>query len=279
MKLFHYTECANFGDAINPWFWSNYIDAPFNDDCDQLFVGIGTLINDKLPLSNYNSINIMGSGAGYGESIPQPTKSWTIHCVRGPLTAKALGVEQKLAIADPAILISDILGLDNIGDKRTMRVGFMPHHSIDSPRLKKVVEATGVSYISPLGQAMSVISQVNSCERLITSAMHGAILADSLRVPWFPVKNSALILDFKWEDWAQSMGLNIKLELLPLIKPDYARRYFFNEFFNEKLFQRKLQQIKKRSDYLLSSSSIIEEKKDKLKEVFFRFNTNYSNSR
>lgn len=63
MQLFYYSEMVNFGDTINPWFWSHYIDQPFQESSDELFVGIGTLINNRLP-ETYQQVHIMGSGAG-----------------------------------------------------------------------------------------------------------------------------------------------------------------------------------------------------------------------
>ena len=42
---------------------------------------------------------------------------------------------------------------------------------------------------------------------MITEALHGAIVADALRVPWMPVSSYHTILPFKWEDWCRSVGL------------------------------------------------------------------------
>ncbi|MBV5343050.1 hypothetical protein JZU68_05380, partial [bacterium] len=116
----------NFGDSINPWFWSHYIDRPFEEDSDELFVGIGTLLNNRLP-ANYSAIHVMGSGAGYGEYIPSCPKNWRVHCVRGPLTADSIGIDRKYAIADPAILLNELVPLSNC---KAFTCSFMPHVGI-----------------------------------------------------------------------------------------------------------------------------------------------------
>jgi hypothetical protein len=36
--------------------------------------------------------------------------------------------------------------------------------------------------------------------------MHGAIVADTLRTPWVAVKTKQGILDFKWNDWLNTIG-------------------------------------------------------------------------
>jgi len=52
-----------------------------------------------------------------------------------------------------------------------------------------------------------VLNQIMQSEIVIAEAMHGAIVADTLRVPWIPSKAYNTINDFKWRDWAQSLSL------------------------------------------------------------------------
>jgi len=50
---------------------------------------------------------------------------------------------------------------------------------------------------------------------VVTEAMHGAIVADTLRIPWVPVVCSPAILPFKWSDWTRSVELAYRPRLLP----------------------------------------------------------------
>jgi succinoglycan biosynthesis protein ExoV len=53
--------------------------------------------------------------------------------------------------------------------------------------------------------------------------MHGAIVADALRVPWVPIVTSPRILKLKWQDWCSSVNLPYQPDhLYPLI-PGYPR--------------------------------------------------------
>lgn len=270
MKLFYFNRFANFGDSINPWFWKQYIDTPFSDDCDQLLVGIGTLINNLLP-EDYREIHVLGSGAGYGHFIPKKRENWHIHCVRGPLTAKALEIDDKYAITDPAILLNE---LTTIGTNRNMNCGFMPHIGIDSPRLKETVEECGILYISPGDEPAKVIEEVNRCERLICSAMHGAILADALRVPWYPVSTSNEILPFKWQDWLSSMQIEKELHQLITIWPHLSPgiKGSISNPTKKILFRLQLKKIQKTGKFILSEQRVFDQRKSQLKDVFFDFN-------
>lgn len=270
MKLHYFSKYPNFGDTINPWFWRHYINCHFDNNSDEIFVGIGTLINDELPI-NCKAIHIMGTGAGYGEKIPRQQKNWIVHCVRGPLTARAIGVSPSHAITDPAVLISELV--PTITD-RDCRCAFMPHVELDSPRLQKLVESCDIRYISPKDDPESVISSVNRSGRLITSAMHGAILADALRVPWYPVSNSPNILTFKWLDWFQSMNIKANLHRIPTIWPDRQPgvKGTLIVYTKEALFKRELIRIQSRGSFQLSSKFLLKEKCEKLKKIFSDFN-------
>ena len=50
--------------------------------------------------------------------------------------------------------------------------------------------------------------------------MHAAILADAFRVPWIPVSISGTFNGAKWQDWGQSLGMQV--DIRPLF-PKIAR--------------------------------------------------------
>lgn len=271
MKLFYFSRYQNFGDSINPWFWSHYIKKEFSQESNQLFVGIGTLLNDQLP-TNAEKIHIMGSGAGYGK-IPTDMKKWNIHCLRGPLTADSLGVDRQYAITDPAILINELVKIDSV---KKHNCSFIPHVGIDSPRLRDHVEEAGIFYISPAGEPMDVIDEAKKSERIICSAMHGAILAEALRIPWYPVSNSTKILQFKWSDWLQSMEIKANIQSIPTIwpQPSSGVRGKIVSKIKGQAFFISLKKIKDRGRFLLGKESILENRKERLKEVIYKFNKN-----
>jgi succinoglycan biosynthesis protein ExoV len=87
------------------------------------------------------------------------------------------------------------------------------HHNLDAWRC--VCADVGIGYINPQGEVETVIAQIRDCEVLLTEAMHGAIIADALAHPWLPVRIDDRILDFKWLDWCDSVGLEYQPQRLP----------------------------------------------------------------
>ena len=70
-----------------------------------------------------------------------------------------------------------------------------------------ICQSLGIDYISPTSPIEQVLSEISQTEVLLTEAMHGAVVADTLRVPWVAVKTKQDILDFKWNDWLSTTDL------------------------------------------------------------------------
>ena len=98
MKLYYYrTGVRNFGDDLNNWLWPKLIPELLDPIDGYLLIGIGTILNRRIPESPQKVV--FGAGVGYGER-PVLDDSWTVYCVRGPLTAAALELSPDLAITD-----------------------------------------------------------------------------------------------------------------------------------------------------------------------------------
>jgi succinoglycan biosynthesis protein ExoV len=215
MQLFYYKRpdgMNNFGDSLNPWLWNQLLPDVFDEDETTAFVGIGTLLNNLLPnrLSNARKVVIFSSGVGYEKGLPNLDNSWTIYCVRGLLSAQKLDLPAKFAVADGAILVRRLF---KPAGGKTNRFAFMPHvhhANYGSEFWKLTCEQIGFGYIDPRWPIEQVLSQISQTEVLLAEAMHGAIAADALRVPWIPVRTSSRILSFKWLDWCSS--INVKYQ-------------------------------------------------------------------
>jgi succinoglycan biosynthesis protein ExoV len=201
----------NFGDELNLWIWPKVIPGILDDDETDLFVGIGTLLNHRLPPQHKV---VFGSGAGYGDQPDLRDGRWSIYCVRGPLTARALGLPPSTAVADPAILVNRVF--HSGAAESSSDVGFMPHwESAVSGEWKAICAAADVRYIDPRDAVADVLQLVSGCRLLITEAMHGAIVADALRVPWVAAQIMPALFSFKWQDWCRSMAVEYRPLQIP----------------------------------------------------------------
>jgi succinoglycan biosynthesis protein ExoV len=226
MKLFFCRiPDGNFGDDLNPYLWPRLLPDAFDgaveyrpkdnhaidlaDPQEELFVGIGTLIRRELPATAIK--HVFGSGFGYG-ALPDDG-NWHYHCVRGPLTAAKLGLDPAKAITDPAVLIRL---LPRPASEKRHRASFIPHWEMAiSGDWQAVCRLAGIHYIDPRRSPAEVMADIAATETLITEALHGAIVADALRVPWTPVSSKHTILDFKWHDWCGSVGLTYAPTAVP----------------------------------------------------------------
>jgi succinoglycan biosynthesis protein ExoV len=101
VKLHSYTcegGVTNFGDELNAHLWPRLLGDVLDDDASSLFVRIGTLLNDRLPPVPRRRLR---RRVGY-YGPPRRHDGWKVHCVRGPLSARALGPSADAAVTDPA---------------------------------------------------------------------------------------------------------------------------------------------------------------------------------
>lgn len=214
MKLYHYkSKAGNFGDDLNEWLWDELLPGWSAALPGTVLVGVGTIINDLLPLGSPKIVVGSGLGYGLGEMSKQLISECRFLAVRGPRSAASLGLPAERGIIDPAALIADLEGFRGIA--KTDQVIFIPHEaSVKRHDWAAICARAGVKYVSPQGESKQVIREIAAARLVITESMHGAILADSFGVPWHGVSISYLFNRDKWLDWADSVGLEPKIEPL-----------------------------------------------------------------
>ncbi len=209
MKLTYFRGAEpNFGDELNAFLWDSLLPPGFlDDDEDDLFLGVGSIIWDHLPGQSIK--HIIGSGYGGYTAKPDVTQDdWTIAWVRGPLTAQTLGIDPALAITDAAVLLREIdlpLPAADVG------IAVMPHfESVRRGNWAEVCALAGFTFLDPRKDPLQLIAQIKGADLLITEAMHGAIVADALRTPFIPITPAHPSHRAKWLDWSQSLGLDLR---------------------------------------------------------------------
>ena len=225
MQPYYYQDPqGNFGDDMNLWLWPQLLPGIFDGEDERLFVGIGTILSTHIP--DDRTKIIFGSGVGYG-TVPKLDPSYNVHFVRGPHTAAALGLSPDLALTDGAYALA-LLGPDSPRASRGRDVGFVPHcRTSDDPAWQRWSTRVGFKYISPRLEVEKVLREIGDCKLVVTESLHGAIVADAMRIPWVPVRFHGYINEFKWRDWCASVGVEYRpISLHALNRAEWELRKF-----------------------------------------------------
>lgn len=227
MQVFYYRgSTLNFGDDLNADLWPYLLPPAAFATPDVVMVGIGSILSEEW-LGGFGHdgqrVIVLGSGTSY-DRPPARIADWTVLAVRGPLTASLIG-RPETAITDGAILLADVPEL--VGQPRAREdILFMPHHrSIRRAPWHEVAEEAGVRFVSPQQPVREILDAYAGARLVVTEAMHGAIVADTLRIPWVPLTISPTVDEFKWRDWCLSLGLPYEPAAVPAGDARDDRRY------------------------------------------------------
>ncbi|QDH80806.1 polysaccharide pyruvyl transferase [Echinicola soli] len=219
--LYYKSKKGNFGDDLNGWLWPQLFGTN-GSSSDFYFVGIGSLLHN-------DSHVVKGLDAGrrkvvFGTGV-KPSKvyakmslddTWDVMFLRGPLSSGELNRKDPY-ITDAAYAIRLLDDFDKLSQQpKKYKISLMPYfHSTDYFDWQKICDQLGYHYISPHSEkgVEFTLQEIAASECLITEAMHGAIMADTLRVPWHrfilstPHTEGGRISDFKWTDWLMSIDI------------------------------------------------------------------------
>lgn len=202
----------NVGDDLNPWLLQRVMPDVAFGQADTVLLGIGSiLVADRWDA--FARKIVLGSGARGIDRLPALDASWDVRFVRGPLSAAALKVP---SISDPALLISRYVPRPTTGKG----IGIVPYYRSSSRIWRAAAAQIGATVIPPHLDVEPFIEALGRCERVFCEAMHGAIFADALRIPWRPVSFQNVLFEgethrFKWRDWAGSVEQTFD----PLVEP------------------------------------------------------------
>jgi succinoglycan biosynthesis protein ExoV len=239
---------SNFGDALNDLIWplllpgrfAEDVDAPNSDaartdapdrvapqagppDADSrtsLFLGIGSVLDARHAPDRRKVV----AGAGFGGYAAPASLdgTWEIYWVRGPRTAQPLGLPASFGLGDPASLLPLVYQVapSEAACGPIGPIGFMPHfESLARGAWEAAATAAGVLLIDPRAPPRAIVAQIAGCRVLLSEALHGAIVADALRVPWVALAPIVPVHRAKWLDWADSLDLTIRFHAMPASTP------------------------------------------------------------
>ncbi len=213
-------EKRNFGDELNYYMLSEltgkqiagyYNICHLKKQSDLMF--IGSLVED---FTTPNSI-IWGSGAISGDK-PLRHAPKRVCAVRGKLTRQYLlekGVNCPEVYGDPALLLPHIYKSDVC---KKYKVGFIPHiHDLNSSIVKRISKLNKVHLIrfNNYQDWHDIIDEINECEIIISSSLHGIIISDAYNIPnvWIKLSDRIEGGSFKFLDYFSAVNRNTKQPL------------------------------------------------------------------
>jgi len=204
IRAYWFTDVLNFGDLITPLLLRHYGYSPiYERPWRAELVATGSIL-EHLP-NDFRGI-ILGSGFIEEKSRMSFPKARVL-ALRGELSRQRVGVTQKLALGDPGLLASEVMPRR---EQKKFTLGIVPHHLEKSnPVFGRLMRRLGhdVTLIDAQGKPQTVFASIDQCEHILSSSLHGLIVADSLEIP-----NRWIAADrlwggrFKFDDYYSSIG-------------------------------------------------------------------------
>lgn len=278
MNLFYFkSDIGNFGDDINPWLWGKLIGDfdQYDDDLD--FIGIGSILDDRI--KNDRKKIVFGSGVRDFNFRTDTITNLEFRFVRGPISSKILN--EVPYITDSAYCIALLRETFNTSEKK-YACSIMPYfRQVKSFNWALFEKITGIHVILPTGQVEHIIQEISLSEKIIAGAMHGAIVADALRIPWKRLRfgkhgaESYLTSELKWHDWLYSMGIYDDIEVININNLLFEHSKI-GQFFSKKIrFLEMLKKLNFKGKFYLTDKYIFENKMNLLQKEISKFISDY----
>jgi pyruvyltransferase len=209
-----WTHAKNFGDLLSPWLVRKitHRDVAYVD-CHQInYTTIGSILGHATD----NSI-LWGTGA-FGTEKPRrknqtefkrfsPNANYT--AVRGPLTRNILetkGIKCPRVYGDPALLTPRYFTPHSVRDEEKYTLGIILRWSEKSKQKEEFDPRVKVIYLDT-DQIEETIQDICSCHNILTTSLHGLIMADAYGIPnaWL-YSDTPTGLEFKYWDYLTSVS-------------------------------------------------------------------------
>ncbi len=216
MKIYYWNAHKNFGDAIGSLLLKKFtkLDSEWSQPEDSDIVVCGSVIDKLSP--NYKGV-IAGAGILKDEHPVRFFHHAKILAVRGPLTSERLvqttnHSRHKIVIADPGLLADELVGeQDKIYD-----LGIIPHWSDKSLEHNPLFLKYNPKIIRVSDDPLKVIKEIGQCRKIVSSSLHGIILADAFGIPR-RIEIAPMVIErpkqegglFKWEDYSASLDMDL----------------------------------------------------------------------
>lgn len=156
-------------------------------------------------------ISVFGSGAMTKAAAPHPeAQLWAVRGPRSLEIARMAGADvSETALGDPALLLP-FVHAPYI--ERCHPLGLVPHY-VDREEAVSLTLPPGTRFINVLrADPLEVVDEIQSCEAVVSSSLHGLIVAQTYGIPyaWMRLSDKLNGDDTKFYDFAEAVGVELK---------------------------------------------------------------------
>lgn len=150
-------------------------------------------------------------GSGFIEAPEVSLGRHHFHAVRGHQTLARLTLSgTSPALGDPGLL-SHLLLPEWSDIPKVNRVGLVPHYKdkLDADVQALAARLPGCCVIDVLDEPVNVLRQIAACQTIVSSSLHGLVVADAFRIPsqWLKCGDRVRGEDFKFRDYYSVFGI------------------------------------------------------------------------
>ena len=208
----YYGKHVNFGDQLTPLILDYYgfttvyahYKPKYRFAGKAEIISVGTFLQNTP--SDFDGI-IIGTG---NDDIQKTFQLADILSVRGKITQHNLGLENReIALGDPGLLVSYLY--PQIKQKK-YKLGIIPHFfdKVDC-KFNKYLNRfqQDVQIIDVQRHPEEVIDDIKQCENIISSSLHGLVVADSFNIPNIMFINNFTMPErgVKYKDYYSAFGI------------------------------------------------------------------------
>lgn len=192
-------DYRNFGDRLTAWLLPHYgIFPKFSPPSGASLIGVGSVLSNVPP-------DFAGTlwGSGLIRDEVHPLEHAKVLAVRGQLTADRIGASGDPILGDPGLLVSRHVSRPSFPPN--WKIGLVPHKIHQSnPVWNEIVRRypAEIRIIDVTKPPLSVARSILDCSSVISSSLHGVIVADSFNIPaaWALLDPPLAGGDFKFRD-------------------------------------------------------------------------------